>query len=327
MTGNMWTKTSARYYVKWRKVIEENGKVIYDETLNLENKRVMISLESNSIGDTLAWTPYADEFRKKHNCEVILCTFHNYLFKDNYPEIIFTEPGEMVYNISAIYRIGWYYTDDFQMDLSRHPKEFRELPMQQTASDILGLEHYEVKPKIKIPQVDKKHKVGIAIHGTAQAKYWNNSEGWQKVVDHLNGLGYEVMLYSKEGDNYMGNKHPNGITKFRGGSLQEVIEDMATCQFFIGIGSGLSWTAWSTNLPVILISGFSEDYTETVEKTYRVINKSVCTGCFNWDRLDPSDWVWCPKHKGTEKHFECTKSITGEMVIDKINQVIDDIGI
>jgi autotransporter strand-loop-strand O-heptosyltransferase len=324
LTGNMWTKTSARYYVKWRKIVEEDGQVIYDETLNLENKRVMISLESNSIGDTLAWMPYAEEFRKKHNCEVNLCTFHNYLFKESYPEIIFTEPGEVVYNITAIYRLGWYYTEDFKMDLSKHPKEFRELPMQQTASDILGLDFYEVKPKIKLPQVKKKQKVGIAIHGTAQSKYWNNTEGWQNVVDYLKDLGYEVMLYSREGDGYMGNKHPNGITKFKGGTLQEVMADMSTCQFFIGIGSGLSWTAWATGLPIVLISGFSEAYTETTDKTYRVINKSVCTGCFNWDRLDPGDWLWCPKYKGTQRHFECTKSIISDMVIEKINLLIEE---
>lgn len=325
LSGNMWTKTAARYYVKWRKIVEENGQVIYDETLDLQNKKVMISLESNSIGDTLAWMPYADEFRKKHNCEVVLCTFHNYLFKDQYPEITFSEPGEIVYNITAIYRLGWYYTEDFKMDLSRHPQEFREKPMQQTASDILGLDYYEVKPKIKIDNVKKQKKVGIAIHGTAQSKYWNNPTGWQKVVDYLKALGYEVMLYSREGDGYMGNKHPKGITKYKGGTLQEVMNDMATCQFFIGIGSGLSWTAWATGLPIILISGFSEEYTETVDKTYRVINKNVCTGCFNWDRLDPGDWNWCPKFKGTDRHFECTKSITGEMVIENIKQVIEDI--
>jgi autotransporter strand-loop-strand O-heptosyltransferase len=324
LTGNMWTKTAARYYINWRKIVEENGQIIYDKTLNLENKRVMISLESSSIGDTFAWMPYADEFRKKHNCEVILCTFHNYLFKETYPEIIFTEPGEIVHNITAIYRIGWYYTDDFKMDLNRHPKEFRELPMQQTASDILGLDYYEVKPKIKLPKVDKQKKVGIAIHGTSQSKYWNNPDGWQTVVNYLKDLGYEVMLYSKEGDGYMGNKHPDGITKFKGGTLLEVMTDMTSCQFFIGIGSGLSWTAWAAGLPLVLISGFSKEYTETVDKTYRVINKSVCNGCFNWDRLDPGDWKWCPKFKGTDRHFECTKTITGKMVIDEINKLIEE---
>jgi autotransporter strand-loop-strand O-heptosyltransferase len=324
LSGNMWTRTSIRYFVKWRKTVEENGQIIYDETCNYENKRVFICLESSSIGDTLAWVPYADEFRKKWNCQVILSSFHNYLFKDQYPEIEFSEPGSVVYNITATFRLGWYYTDDFEQDLFRHPREFREQPMQKTASDILGLEFEEVRPKVKIPNVEKKKKVGIAIHGTAQSKYWNNPRGWQEVVNYLNDLGYEVMLYSREGDDFMGNKHPHGIVKFKGGSLQDVIDDLATCQFFIGIGSGLSWTAWAAKVPIVLISGFSEAYTETQFDTYRVINKSVCTGCFNWDRLDPGDWVWCPKFKGTDRHFECTKSISSNMVIEAINQLMKE---
>jgi len=64
----------------------------------------------------------------------------------------------------------------------------------------------------------------------------------------------------------MGNTHPKGIQQFPKSSLQEVINDMQTCEFFIGIGSGLSWLALSVGLPVVLISGFSETYTETQKK-------------------------------------------------------------
>ncbi len=37
-------------------------------------------------------------------------------------------------------------------------------------------------------------------NGTAQSKFWNNSNGWQDVVDWLNNKGYVVKLLSKEGD-------------------------------------------------------------------------------------------------------------------------------
>ena len=40
--------------------------------------------------------------------------------------------------------------------------------------------------------------VCIGIHGTSQCKYWNHKDGWQKVVDYLNGQGYKVVLISKE---------------------------------------------------------------------------------------------------------------------------------
>jgi autotransporter strand-loop-strand O-heptosyltransferase len=322
ITGNMWTKCNRKYYDDYTVEVIEEGVTIYKETINLEGKRVLITLESSSLGDSLAWIPYAEEFRKKHNCELVLSTFLNDLYQDNYPNIQFIKPGEVVHNLHALYRIGWYYDENLEIDYSRVPENFRMQPMQKTATDILGLEFKEVKPILTIPNVAKKKRVGIAIHSTTQAKYWNNPNGWQEVCDYLKSKGYEVVLYSKEGDGYMGNYQPNGITKFRGGSLTDVIEDLSTCELFIGIGSGLSWLSWSINIPTIIISGFSYDYTETMSNTWRVINKSVCSGCFNRHRLDPGDWQWCPDHKDTNRHYECTKSITSDMVIEKIKEII-----
>ena len=34
----------------------------------------MICFDSKAIGDTLAWFPYVEEFRKKHECEVVVST-------------------------------------------------------------------------------------------------------------------------------------------------------------------------------------------------------------------------------------------------------------
>lgn len=179
--------------------------------------------------------------------------------------------------------------------------------------------------QLNLPKIEKKKKgkVGIGLHSTAQAKYWNNPTGWQEVVNHLNGLGYECVIYSREDDGYMGNIHPKGIKKFKGGNLQEVIDDLSECEFFIGLGSGLSWLAWACKLPVVLISGFSEKWAETTLDTYRVINENVCHGCFNSERLDAGDWNWCPLHKNTDRMFECTKEISSDMVIKEINKIIN----
>jgi autotransporter strand-loop-strand O-heptosyltransferase len=320
----MWTRCGRKYYDDYTVEIEEDGVIIYSEKINLENKRVFIPIESSSLGDSLAWVPYAEEFRKKHKCHVILATFMNDMFVEHYPEIEFLKPGEVVNNIHAIFRIGWYYDENGQIDYSKCPNNFRTQPMQKTATDILGLEYKEIKPIITIPEVKKEKRVGIAIHATAQSKYWNNPTGWQEVVDYLNSEGYKVTLYSKEGDGYMGNIHPKGIHKFPSGSIKDLINDLTGCEFFIGVGSGLSWLSWSLNLPTVIISGFSYDYTETQSNTYRVINNNVCTGCFNRHRLDPGDWNWCPDHKGTPKHFECSKMISSEMVIKEIKKIINN---
>ena len=226
-----------------------------------------------------------------------------------------------VHDLYAMFTIGWFYNND-DVNYNYHPYDFRKIPLQKTASDILNLPYNEVRPKLNVPVVEKKKKVGIGIHSTAQAKYWNNPKGWQEVVDYLNNLGYEVVLYSKEEDGYMGNKTPIGVNKFVGGSIQDVINDMTSCEFFIGLGSGLSWLAWGVGLPVILISGFSEKNAEMTTNVYRVINENVCNGCFNKEKLNAGDWYWCPFHKNTRRQFECTKTITSQMVIDEINKIV-----
>ena len=320
---NHWIKLNREYFTKWKTEVYEDDKLIYSNVLNLKDQRVYISFGSKSLGDTLSWIPYCEEFRKKHDCKLIVSTFMNSLFKEQYPNIEFVEPGDIVNNVVAQYRLGWYYNEDGSVNFKSHPLDFKRQPLQKTATDILGLEYKEIRPKLKLPNVPKKKKVGIGFHSTAQAKYWNNPDGWQSVIDHLDALGYECMIYSKEGDGYMNNFYPKGVTLFKGGNLQEVINDLVSCEFFIGLGSGLSWLAWACELPVILISGFSEKFAETKLDTYRVINENVCHGCFNNDRLNAGDWNWCPLHKGTDRQFECSKKITSDMVIKEINKIMN----
>ena len=69
---------------------------------------------------------------------------------------------------------------------------------------------------------------------------------------------------------------------------------------------------------VVLISGFSEEYTEFEDNCVRIINKKVCHGCWNSVGFDRGDWMTCPRLKDTYKQFECTSSITPEHVIERI---------
>ena len=322
--NNCWISCNIKYWKDWTIKVERlsNGEIFFLDN-NLEGKRVFICFESSSLGDNLAWIPYVEEFRKKHNCKVICSTFWNNLFESEYPEIEFSPRGSSVPGIFACYRIGWFYNNN-EIDYSRTPANFRLRPMQQTATDILGLDYVEIKPKIKLSRDIQKEKiVSIAIHGTCQAKYWNNEGGWQRVVDYIKSLGYQVILISKEDDGYMGNRHPLGIEKLPQGPIESVIEVLQKSQLFIGIGSGLSWLSWALETPTILISGFSYGYTEPSIDVVRIGTPTgLCSGCFNDDRLDPSDWNWCPKHKGTERQFECSRSITSEMIIGEISKFL-----
>ena len=320
-----WAKAGKKYFVDWRIEItdKKTGELVWFHKFDCSKKRVYVSLESSSLGDTLAWFPYVEEFRKKHGCEMIVSTFLNDLFVGSYPDIKFVPPGTPVHNLYAMFRIGWFYDGNGEIDYNKSKIDFRKFPLQRAASEILGLEFKEIKPKINNLPVSKKKKIGLGIHSTAQAKYWNNPAGWQDLTNFLISEGYEVVVYSKEEDGYMGNLLPKGAARKDPGSLKDLIEDMLSCEFFVGVGSGLSWLAWSIDLPLVLISGFSDTYSEMETDVVRVINKKGCYGCFNAYRLDAGDWNWCPVNKGTEKMFECTKNIASETVIDAVKKIIN----
>lgn len=321
--NNMWSKCSIEYFVDWKIEVYENGKLWKTHIYNATDKRVYIAFDSKALGDTMAWIPYVDEFRKKHNCEVICSTFMNELFVDEYSEIQFVKPGVGVDNLYAMYSFGLFYTENGNVDLQKNPIDPKQQTMQKMATDILGLEYTEIRPKIKFDKtITKKKQIAIGMHGTAQSKYWNNPNGWQEVVDWLRGRGYEVKLISKEGNGYMGNNHPKGITKLAAGSIQGVIDELRASEMFIGIGSGLSWLSWGLGVKTTLISGFSYDWAEMQDCIRISPPKGKCEGCFNRLRLDAGDWNWCPDHKETERQFECTKSITSEMVIKELEKVL-----
>ena len=87
---------------------------------------------------------------------------------------------------------------------------------------------------------------------------------------------------------------------------------------FVGVGSGLSWLAWTVGCRTCVISGFSLPYSEMTDCIRVMPPVGVCTGCFNRARLDPNDWRWCPDHAGSPRQFECTRAITPAQVIDAI---------
>jgi len=335
ITNNMWTKTSIQYFVWWRVEVydKETDELVFEHDFNLKDKRVYIHLDSSAIGDTLAWFPYIDEFRKKHNCHVVCSTFHNKWFKDEYPELEFVEPSTEVFDLYAMYTIGWYYDEDRKVVDTKIPIEFKQHPLGQTSTSILGLEYFELRPKLSLPkksrQIEGKYVV-IAPHASAHAKYWNYPGGWQAAIDYLNDKGYKVVMITSEklGDTWhdskLGGTLKGVINKTGNYPIEDRMIDMKYADAFIGVGSGLSWLAWSIGTPVVMISGFSEPYTEFLE-CERVFNydTNVCTGCFNKHWLNPGDWEWCPEHQNTPRHFECTKTIKPEQVIVSIDKILN----
>ena len=312
--SNHWVKLNKEYFIKWNTKILEDGVLIYDETLNYEGKRVFINFDSSSLGDTLSWIPYALEFKKVHQCDVIVSTHLNHLFRDVYPELEFVEPGSVVHNIHGQYSIGWFYNKD------KEPVLPNTIPLQQTATNILGLPYTEIKPRISFTIGDRPYKekfITIATNSTSGCKFWTK-EGWQELINHLHSLGYKVINVSKEDNKF------DNCEKITDTSIDYTMNTIHHSEFFIGLSSGLSWLAWSLGKKVVMISNFTEPDHEFTSECIRITNPLVCNGCWNNPnfKFDKSDWLWCPVHKGTKRQFECHTSITSEMVINQIKHLL-----
>ena len=328
-----WVLSAKKYYIPFRIKVwaEGQSEPVLNHTMNLKGKEVQIKFPLGTLGDSIAWMTYADRFQKKHNCLVEVSIAKNLaeIFAGQYPNLTFTTSAdETKYkNPYASYTLGLF----FKGDNTYQPIDFRKVGLHKTAGYILGVDPREEAPKVKLGS-DRKIKepyVCIATKSTTQAKLWNNGCGWEQVISYLKGLGYRVLCIDKDtvsGSSYVWNRMPQGVEDFTGAKpLQERIELLEHADFFIGLGSGLSWLAWCCKIPVVLISGFSlpscEFYTP-----YRVFNSYGCNGC--WDDVtcdfDHYDYFWCPKFKNTDRQFECTRLITGKQVIGHIKRLMED---
>ena len=306
---NHWIRLNREYYTPWEIIVYKDGVEVFHYNMNLNNRRVYIAFDSSSLGDTIAWMPYVEEFRCLHNCEVIVSTFKNFLFEKEYPMLEFVAPGTTVNNIYAMYKLGWFY------DVNKEPVLPNTLPLQQTATNILGLQYKELKPRLAYKKSDEQSMyVAIATNSTAGCKFWTR-EAWQEVINYLHTVGYRVMNVSLE-DNPFDN-----CQALLDKSMENTMRVIDESKFFIGLSSGLSWLAWALDKEVIMISNFT-DYKHEFS-CHRPVNTNVCHGCWNDPqyKFDKGDWDWCPIHKGTDRQFECQKWITSRMVIDIIKKI------
>ena len=330
--NNCWAACSVKYAMDWRIEIDENSAPWRILKYEPAGKRVYIHLDSASLGDTLAWFPLVEEYRKWSGCHLICSTHRNYFFEGLYPEIEFVAPGTSVNSLYASFGIGWYYDGNGEIERFKNPYDFKQFPLQQTTSDILNMPFKEVKPLINSKNIGRtipgdRPYICIAPHASALAKYWNLPGGWQGLINSINESGYDVVMITQEAlgdqwhDSKLGGTLTGVIDKTGDIPLEDRINDLLNSSGFIGIGSGLSWLAYAVGTPVMMISGFSEEWTEFSD-CIRIINNEGCRGCFNRERLRADLWDWCPDWRGTPRQFECTRSISLEQVIEGFKKLI-----
>ena len=298
------------YYRNVSHISENLNYIVPNNSINIVN-------ESGSLGDSIAWVPIVNEFAIKKRSKVNLYTPNKELFIDSYPMINFFDYQQKPKNNNI--SLGCF-----------DEKIWRRSSLQQIACDILEMDNKEIRCKLDIDKNKKsnfnKKYVCIATQSTLQCKYWNNKNGWIQVVDYLKKLGYDVVCidkhYSYGVKDSMNIIPENAINKTGDLPLHDRINDIYHSEFFIGLGSGLSWLAWACEKPVIMIAGFSDPKSEFYTP-YRVHNKNVCNSCWNDSSIpfEKDNWLWCVR----DKNFECSREITFDMVKEKIDLCIQDL--
>ena len=278
----------------------------------------VINFTTHALGDNIGFSPYADLYQQKHGGTVYVKTkWHNIIQSDN-PNVKF---------VGVDFNISDAIVKDVRF-------LFQRGPLQKIICDQLGLEYKELLPSIKVDNkhtfVKKKKYVCIGIQSTAQMKYWNLNDGWEKLVKYIKDKGYDVYCIDKDevfGTKEKWNRAPHNARNETGNyPIEYRISQLQNCQFYIGVSSGLSWLAWGLKKKVVLISGCTDEDNEFSTNCYRVINKTVCHGCLNDPTIDnvngiKTGWMYCPRNR----NLECSKKISLDDVKIAVNKCISDI--
>jgi autotransporter strand-loop-strand O-heptosyltransferase len=288
---------------------------------------VLIQFPVGTLGDILAWFPYAARFAAMHGCR-LTCPMSDLLIPllaGAYPDIRFVTHKQVTEErlsetAYATYSLGLFFDDK---DCVLQPTDFRHVGLHRTAGYILGVDPAEEAPRLALADDSRpiaEPYVCIATQSSTQCKYWNNPNGWREVVAFLKANGYRVICIDQKpvhGTGMVWNHIPHGAEDQTGDQpLAERARWLRHAAAFIGLSSGLSWLAWAAGAPVVMISGFTHP-TNEFTTPYRVINWHACNSCWNDGRVrfDHQDFLWCPRHAGTERQFECSRLITGAQVI------------
>lgn len=321
--------SSKQYYVRFGIEVWADDQPVFTHEYNCRDRDVLIQLPVGTLGDTLAWFPYAARFAEQHGCRltVALSALISPLLRGVYPDIRFVTHEEVDgAGFYATYSIGLLFEDPA---CTWQPCDFRLVGLHRTAAYILGVDPAETRPRLDVPANEGRPLaepyVCIAVQSSSGCKYWNNPAGWREAVRHLQSLGYRVVCIDQRaahGNGLMWTQIPHGAQDETGDRpLTERARWLRHAAFFVGLSSGLSWLAWATGTPVVLISGFTHPVNE-FETPYRVINWHACNSCWNdpAHRFDHKDFLWCPRHAGTPRQFECTRLITPAHVLSTIDR-------
>ena len=333
-----FVSSAKRFYVRfsvevWSLDADGAPTSVLSHDYDAREQDILIQFPIGTLGDIMAWFPYAPRFAEVHSCR-LTCAMSELvipLLRDAYPAIRFVTHEELTEqklaeSVYATYCLGLFFDDK---DFIHQPTDFRHVGLHRTAGYILGVDPTEEPARLGVPDDGPpiaEPYVCIAVQSSTQSKNWTNPYGWREVVAFLKASGYRVVCIDKNpvhGTGLVWNHLPHGVDDQTGDRpLAERVRWLRHAKAFVGLSSGLSWLAWSAGVPVVLISGFTHP-TNEFATPYRVINWHACNGCWNdvRHRFDHKDYLWCPRHAGTQRQFECTRLITATQVIGTLKRI------
>ncbi len=269
---NSCTIGGFQWFIKWQINIykQSDDSLLFSEKYDPSGKVVFIKFDGRALGDNIAWIPYVEKFRKKHNCTVICSTFHNDLFKNIYPNILFVKPNTVIENVYSQYYVGASINS-----IKYCPINWDSSNLQLLASKTLGLEYRELRPLLEHnvsntkPAIEGRY-VCISEFASTDKKHWKCCGGWQRLVDILVSRGLKVVVVSKEPTKLTG-----VIDLTQNDSLIEVMATIYHSQYYIGLSSGLSWLAWALGKRVVMISDVTPSWCEFKSNNHRVIKNKL----------------------------------------------------
>ena len=291
-----------------------------DTCMNEHINKVLLT--TNALGDTIAFMPVVEKFAQSFIYPLYVGINNDLipLFQGIYGNIILVDKSSMDIDDKTL-------KIDYRFDK----------PIQHGYAEQFDMVDFKyIRPTINRSGKERPVKnkyITFSVHSTTQCKYWNHPDGRQKQLtsDNWNDLsgmfrkmGITPVCVDKWDSfgvspifNHVPKKSLNVINR----SLMDAINYIEHSEFYIGLSSGMSWVAHALGKPVCMIANFLNEHNEFelgINDYLRITDKSVCNDCWYTNTFDSGDWYWCPKHKNTDREFECHKAITPERVMHEL---------
>ena len=167
--------SSKRWFVRFSiEVWESDGQTgkqreVLHHEYDASDCDVVIQFPIGTLGDIMAWFPYAARFAEKYPKAKVTCALSHLIIpilKDAYPNLTLLSHDEfrereLAKKAYATYSLGLFF-DDVACDWQ--PTDFRHVGLHKTAGYILGVDPREEAPLLALPDTSRPIEEAVRGH-------------------------------------------------------------------------------------------------------------------------------------------------------------------